>query len=110
METVLELWSYMILPIIMLLLIFVYPVVACFYNIRYAKSACHFLVYNIIFLICQAVGYYSTGMLYYNIISSDYGTLYITNEGTVFSVIYIAVITLIGFVIKRKNMQKADSD
>lgn len=105
-----EIVAYVFLPYLMLGFLLVVPIIACYFNLKYTNSTVWFILCNAIFLISQVVGYYSTGMLYYNIISSDSGTLYITNEFSVDSVIYVIIITLVGLFLKRKNMKKQLED
>ena len=87
-------------PMIQLGLLLCMPIVFAVINIVCAKDDKLFLNFNGVFAAAHILGYYLSGALYYSFISNDSETELVTNTFTLMSILYIAVITLICFLIK----------
>ena len=82
------------LALIQIFLLLGLPLLYSLLNGIFSSSKKEFLTYNLVFGVSQVVGYYIAGALYYNNISSDSGTIQITNAFSVLSIIYILVLSL----------------
>ena len=96
-------------------LLFVVPIVFSVINAVVAKDETNFLRLNFILAAANIVGFLIYGSLYSTFISNDTKTDAVIGAFSLNSIIYIAVITLICFLIKNftsksKRQQKAEED
>ena len=83
-----------------LILIFAMPIVFSVLNLIFSVDKVNFIESNGIFAAADILGYIFSGMLYYDHISDDSETSLVVGFFTVALIIYIAVITLVCFLIK----------
>lgn len=89
--------------LIQLFLLFVLPIGYSLFNFIITNKKIDFVVHNLIFAISHIIGYCTLGILYYNFISNDSGTVLVSKTFTFFSIIYITIITLIFYLCKREK-------
>ena len=84
---------------IQILLLLGLPLVYSVYNVIFSAKKKNFLMQNFVFGVAQVVGYYISGLLYYDYISSDSETILVNNTFSAISVVYILITTLIFYGI-----------
>jgi len=84
---------------IQILLLLGLPLVYSVYNVIFSGNKKNFLMQNFVFGVAQVVGYYISGLLYYDYISSDSETILVNNTFSAISVVYILITTLIFYGI-----------
>lgn len=88
------------LGIIQILLLLAFPLLYTILNIIIANDKKQFLIYNSFFGISQIVGYYISGLLYYDYISSDSETILVVNTFTGISIVYILIATMVFYGVR----------
>ena len=88
------------LGLIQILLLLGLPLLYSIYNVIFSSDKRNFAIQNMIFGVAQVVGYYSSGMLYYNLISGDSETILVFNTFSGISIVYILIATFIFYVIR----------
>lgn len=94
---------------IQILLLLGLPLVYSIYNVIFSSNKKNFLMQNFVFGVAQVVGYYISGLLYYDYISSDSETILVNNTFSAISVVYILITTLIFYwisVVEEKLKRK----
>ena len=86
---------------IQLSLLLCMPIVFSVINVVFAKDGKLFLNFNAVFAVAHILGYYLSGALYHSFISNDSETELVTNTFAWISILYIAVLTLICFLVKK---------
>ena len=76
------------------------PVVFTVINVICAKNEKHFLCFNGIFTISHILGFYLSGALYHSFISNNPENELVINTFSFISILYIAIITLVCFLVK----------
>ena len=76
------------------------PVVFAIINVICAKNEKHFLCFNGIFTISHILGFYLSGALYHSFISNNPENELVINTFSFISILYIAIITLVCFLVK----------
>ena len=95
------------LYMVVIYMLLIFPIIFSVYNYQTSKLKKELLIYNSIFALSHIAGYVIHGVLWYKLVSSDSGTAYITVVLSRESLIYIFVITLIMYFIKRHKEKKA---
>lgn len=84
---------------IQILLLLGLPLVYSVYNVIFSGNKKNFLIQNFVFGVAQVVGYYISGLLYYDYISSDSETILVNNTFSAISIVYVLITTLIFYWI-----------
>ena len=84
---------------IQILLLLGLPLVYSVYNVIFSGNKKNFLIQNFVFGVAQVVGYYISGLLYYDYISSDPETILVNNTFSAISIVYVLITTLIFYWI-----------
>ena len=95
------------LNMVAIYMLLIFPIMFSVYNYQTSKFKKELLIYNSIFALSHIAGYVIHGALWYKLVSSDSETAYITVVLSRESLIYIFVITLIMYFIKRHKEKKA---
>ncbi len=83
-----------------LFILLVLPPIFSVLNFLLSKEQNFFLKLNGTFALFNLIGNYFSGALYISFISNDPETPPVINTFAIFSVIYILVLSLVGFIIK----------
>ena len=81
-------------------LLVVTPIIFAVINVVFAKDGKLFLCFNGVFAVAHIFGYYLSGALYHSFISNDSETELVINTFSFISILYIAIITLVCFLVK----------
>lgn len=84
---------------IQILLLLGLPLVYSVYNVIFSGNKKNFLIQNFVFGVAQVVGYYISGLLYYDYISNDSETILVNNTFSAISIVYVLITTLIFYWI-----------
>ncbi|MBR5307136.1 MAG: hypothetical protein IKU43_00065 [Clostridia bacterium] len=85
----------------------IFPILFSVFNYNESITKKEFILRNCLFALSHIAGILADGILWYKLVSSDSGTAYLTAVLSHESLIYIFVITLIMYFIKRHKEKKA---
>lgn len=83
-----------------ILLLLGFPLLYTIYNVFFAKDRKEFAIYNLIFGVAHIIGYYISGLFYYDYVSSDSETMLVINTFSGISILYVSIVTLIFYGIR----------
>lgn len=81
------------LGMIQIILLLCLPILYSVYNTIFSNNKKNLVIQNAIFGIAHVVGYYISGVLYYDHISSDTETILVNNTFSALSIVYILLVT-----------------
>lgn len=76
------------------------------WNCKYTKNKKEFLLYSILFLLSSVLGIVINGLLYFQFICYDTEGVLVLELEIIVAAVYLAVLTLIGLVIKQLTMKR----
>ena len=91
-----------------ILMLLAFPILLSVFNYKVSKTKKELILRNCLFAFSHIAGYFIHGVLWYKLVSSDSETAYITVVLSRESLIYIFVITLILYFIKKHKEKKSN--
>ena len=95
--------------IIPVLLFFVSPVIFSLFNVVFSDTAERFALQNTVYGFSQIIGQFLNFVLYYDNISNDSETEMLSEMGLFSTVIYVLILTLVFYAIKRSYIKHREN-
>ncbi|MBO4897044.1 MAG: hypothetical protein J5590_01945 [Clostridia bacterium] len=95
--------------IITVFLFFVSPVIFTLFNANFSDTAERFALQNTVYGFSKIIGQFLDFVLYHDYISNDSESEMLSEIGLLFTVIYILILTLVFYAIKRSDIKHREN-